>query len=187
MKNLSLPVIQNNFSCCAPGRSFQPAYPSIRQPFVAGSLKTPVGILPQVSATLMRADRRGAIKARCGVGRMNYSIEPGLYALNNPDANSPVLVTANYKMSFDKLREALPGRNLWILVLDTKGINVWCAAGKGTFGTEELICKIESCRLKEIVNHRKIILPQLGAPGVAAHEVKKTHRLYGPLRTDPGA
>jgi acetyl-CoA decarbonylase/synthase complex subunit gamma len=185
MKNLTLPVIQNNFNCCTPAQSSQPAYPSINQPFVAGSLKTTAGLLPQVLSNLMRADRWGAIKAHWGVGRMNYSLEPGIYALNNPDAASSVLVTANYKMSFDMLRQALPGRNLWILVLDTKGINVWCAAGKGTFGTEELISKIESCRLKEIVNHKKIILPQLGAPGVTAHEVKKRTGFtvhYGPIR-----
>jgi len=46
------------------------------------------------------------------------------------------------------------------LVLDTKGINVWCAAGKGTFGTEELIKRIASSGLKEIVSHRQLILPQ---------------------------
>lgn len=185
MKNLTLPVIQNNFNCCVPVQSAQPAYPRIRQPFVTGSLETTTGILPRVSSSLTWADRRGAMKARWGVGRMNYSLEPGLYALNNPDANSPVLVTANYKMSFDKLRQALPGRNLWILVLDTKGINVWCAAGKGTFGTQELISKIENSRLKEMVTHRKIILPQLGAPGVAAHAIKKRTGFtvyYGPIR-----
>ena len=70
---------------------------------------------------------------------MDYAVDPGLFALGSPDGGSPVLVTANYKMSFDCLREALPGRNVWILVLDTLGINVWCAAGKGTFGTEELL------------------------------------------------
>jgi acetyl-CoA decarbonylase/synthase complex subunit gamma len=59
---------------------------------------------------------------------MHYGIDPGLYAIGKPDDQALVLVTANYKMSFDKLREALPGRNVWILVLDTKGINVWCAA-----------------------------------------------------------
>ena len=66
---------------------------------------------------------------------MSYTVDPGLYALGKPDDSSPVLVTANYKMSFDRLREALPERDAWILVLDTKGVNVWCAAGKGTFGT----------------------------------------------------
>ena len=78
---------------------------------------------------------------------MNYKVDPGLYALDNPCEQSPVLVTANFKMSFNKLREALPGRDAWILVLDTKGINVWCAVGKGTFGTAELVSRINSCGL----------------------------------------
>jgi len=117
---------------------------------------------------------------------MNYVIDPGLYALGKPDEKSPVLVTANYKMSFDKLRQELPGRNFWILVLDTKGINVWCSAGKGTFGTEELASRIESSGLSQIVSHRELILPQLAGPGVAAHDVKKLSGfkvIYGPIRS----
>jgi len=116
---------------------------------------------------------------------MNYSIEPGIYALGEPDEKSPVLVTANYKMSFDRLRETLPGFNAWILVLDTKGINVWCAAGKGTFGTTELVRRIESSDLTQIVSHRELILPQLSGPGVSAHEVKRLSGfkvIYGPIR-----
>ena len=116
---------------------------------------------------------------------MHYAIEPGLYALGKPGKQSPVLVTANYKMSFDKLRNALPGWNLWILVLDTKGINVWCSAGKGTFGTTELVNRIESSGLAQIVSHRELILPQLAGPGIAAHEVKRLSGfkvIYGPIR-----
>jgi hypothetical protein len=159
--------------------------PRLDQPFVIGSISTKAGNVPQVAAQLQLCDYWGTIKARWGVGRMDYMVDPGLYALGNPDSNSHVLVTANYKMSFDYLRRELPGRNAWILVLDTKGINVWCAAGKGTFGTEELVKRIASSRLSEIVSHRKLILPQLGAPGVAAHIVKKFSGFkvyYGPIR-----
>ena len=88
-------------------------------------------------------------------------------------------------MSFDRLRSALGGLDAWILVLDTKGVNVWCAAGKGTFGTDELVGRAESCRLAEVVAHRTLIVPQLGAPGVAAHEVRQRSGfrvLYGPVR-----
>jgi acetyl-CoA decarbonylase/synthase complex subunit gamma len=116
---------------------------------------------------------------------MNYTVEPGIYALGEPDERSPVLVTANYKMSFDNLREALPDRNIWILVLDTKGVNVWCAAGKGTFGTTELVRRIESSGLTQIVSHRALVLPQLSGPGVSAHEVKRLSGfkvIYGPIR-----
>jgi hypothetical protein len=153
---------------------------------VISSIQTPVGPVPQVSSSLVWADRLGTIKARWGIGRMHYTIEPGLYALGKPDEGSLVLVTANYKMSFDKLREALPGRNVWILVLDTKGINVWCASGKGTFGTNELVGRIESSGLAQIVSHRELILPQLSGPGVAAHQVKKLSGFkatYGPIRS----
>jgi acetyl-CoA decarbonylase/synthase complex subunit gamma len=88
-------------------------------------------------------------------------------------------------MSFDKLREAVSGRNAWILVLDTKGINVWCSAGKGTFGTMELVGRIESSGLGQIVSRRELILPQLSGPGVAAHQVEKLSGfkvVYGPIR-----
>ena len=125
------------------------------------------------------------MKARWGVGRMHYTVEPGLYALGNPDHKSPVFVTANYKMSFDRLREVLPHRNAWIMALDTNGINVWCAAGKGTFGTEELVRRIETSGLTQVVSHRELILPQLGGPGVAAHMVKRLSGfkvIYGPIQ-----
>jgi hypothetical protein len=115
---------------------------------------------------------------------MNYRVNPGIYAVGAPNGGSPVLVTANYKLSFDMLRRELSGFQAWIVVLDTRGINVWCAAGKGTFGTEELITRIRSTRLAEIVEHRKIILPQLGAPGVQAHIVKERTGFsveYGPV------
>jgi hypothetical protein len=104
---------------------------------------------------------------------MRYQIPPGIYAVGRPDPSSPVLVTANYKLTFDRLRSQLKDFNTWILVLNTKGINVWCAAGKGTFGTAELINRIHVTGLGQIVSHNKLILPQLAAPGVAAHMVKQ--------------
>jgi hypothetical protein len=147
-------------------------------------VETPVGKVPEVSPSLKWEDRKGGWKVRWGIGRMGYAVDPGLYALGNPDRSSPVLVTANYKLTFDRLRQALPGGNFWILVLDTKGINVWCAAGKGTFGTEELVERIKLSGLEKVVDHRELILPQLGAPGVAAHLVKKVSGfkvIYGPI------
>ena len=123
---------------------------------------------------------------RIGYKRSTHRINPGLYAFGNPREDSPVFVTANYTLSFDALRSSLAGINCFILVLDTKGINVWCAAGKGTFGTDELVHRVEETGLKEVVSHRKLILPQLGAAGVAAHEVKKRSGFrveYGPVRT----
>jgi hypothetical protein len=187
--NFEFPVIgeKSNCGCGSTVKSVQNTVPALNQSFVSGSVLTSAGLLPQVSSALSFSDHWGTIKARFGTFRMEYSVTPGIYALGNPDDKSPVLVTANYKMSFDRLREALPQRNAWILVLDTDCINVWCAAGKGTFGTEELIGRIKSTGLSSIVNHRKLILPQLGAPGVAAHKVAKLSGFkvqYGPIRAE---
>jgi acetyl-CoA decarbonylase/synthase complex subunit gamma len=183
------PMIQDktNCGCGNTEKHIQNTVSALDQSFLSGSILTSAGHLPQVSSALSWQDHWGTIKARFGVFRMDYSVAPGLYALGNPHDNSPVLVTANYKMSFDRLREALPGRNIWILVLDTIGINVWCAAGKGTFGTEELVRRIKSSGLSSIVKHRKLILPQLGAPGVAAHKIAKLSGFkvqYGPIRAE---
>ena len=135
---------------------------------------------------LSPADRRGFVACRISNRfRMRYSVDPGLYALGNPDDAAPVLVTANYRLSLNHLRKAMDGRNAWILALDTNGINVWCAAGKGTFGAAELVRRIGATGLAATVKHRTVILPQLGAPGVAAHEVTKATGFkveYGPVR-----
>ncbi len=141
--------------------------------------------MKKTTAFLSFSDRLGSLMVRCGLNRMDYTVKPGLYALGNPDARSHVLVTANYKLSFDTLRRELAGLNIWILVLDTKGINVWCAAGKGTFGTDELVRRINASGLRDFISHRTLILPQLGAPGVAAHEVSKKSGfkiVYGPVQ-----
>lgn len=155
-------------------------------PWIIGQVNTPAGPIPQISTGLTFQDTLGTWKVRWNIGRMDYQVPPGLYAVGNPGSSSPVLVSANYKMSFDRLRWELGGLDLWVLVLDTKGVNVWCAAGKGTFGTKELVDRIAAVRLKEVVSHRMIILPQLGAPGVSAHEVFKLSGfkvLYGPIRS----
>jgi len=103
---------------------------------------------------------------------LSYLVPAGIYAVGDPTSQDPVIVTANYKMSYDILRSKLAGRNVWILVLETNGVNVWCAAGKGTFGTRELVLRIEETSLSHLVSHRTLIVPILGAVGIAAHEVR---------------
>jgi CO dehydrogenase/acetyl-CoA synthase delta subunit len=155
--------------------------------WVTGTFMTAAGIIPVISTDLTISDYWEHVKCRIGAFRNNYTVNPGLYAVGSPGRNSDVLASANYKLSFDALRKALKGLNVWVIVLDTKGINVWCAAGKGTFATEELMRRITLTGLEKIVDHKKIIVPQLGAPGISAHKVKKVSGFtvcFGPVRAD---
>lgn len=125
--------------------------------------------------------------ARLGVNRTGWRVRPGLYRLGSPGPDGPVLISANYRLSFDILRSRLAGIDAWILVLDTKGINVWCAAGKGNFGTDELVARMESAGLAGEVETRTVIVPQLGATGVCAREVLGRSGfkvMFGPVRAD---
>ncbi len=150
-----------------------------------GFVETPAGPVPRVATTLSRRDRLGTVRARVGIVRSRYKVIPGLYCVGEAGPESPVLVTANYKLSFDALRRELAGLAAWILVADTRGINVWCAAGKGTFCADEIGLQVQRARLDQVVSHRELILPQLAASGVAARELKKKcgfTGIFGPLR-----
>lgn len=181
---IELKVLNKSENCCPPSpKTLGP----LKAPWADGTVNTPLGEVPRVRTSLLMSDRVGSWKARWGVGRMRYTVAPGLYAVGSPASESPVLVTSNYKMSFDRLRSVLQGVGAWIMVLDTRGINVWCAAGKGTFGTAEIVRRAASTGLEKIVSHRTLVLPQLGAPGVSAREVKKQSGfrvIFGPVRAE---
>jgi hypothetical protein len=152
---------------------------------VQGWLSTPAGLVPRVKPKWELIDYLKAAWVRLGPGRDSYRISPGLYALGQPDASSPVLATCNFKLTFDILRHELAQLSCWLLVVETYGINVWCAAGKQSFSTQEVASRVKGTGLEKLVSHRNLILPQLAAPAVAAH---KLHTLcgftgvFGPVR-----
>jgi hypothetical protein len=175
--------------CCGP-KPGPPSSPYARPGFrlchfVADFIETGVGPVPRIETALRSQDLAGTVRARLGISRSNYRIAPGLYAAGHPKGAGPVLLTANYKLSFDSLRRELTAVDAWILVLDTRGVNVWCAAGKRTFSADEVIRQVKRSGLDRVVSHRELILPQLAAPGVSAGEVKKGcgyKVIWGPIR-----
>jgi len=176
--------------CCGPPQG--PASSPFEKPgyrlcgFVEGFTNTPAGPVPRIKTRLELGDFLGTIKVRLGINRSQYKVAPGLYSIGDVTPMSPVLVTANYKLTFDMLRKGLDGEHAWVLILDTRGINVWCAAGKKTFSTAEVIHRVKQTRLQEIVSHRRLILPQLSATGVSGKQVKKGCGFkvtWGPIRT----
>lgn len=156
----------------------------VSAPWIIGRMQTAVGEVPQIGTSLGWTDRIGGWKVRWAIGRMRYRVPPGLYAVGSPNDQSPVLVTANYKLTFDRLRSRLGEHNAWVVVLDTKGVNVWCAAAKGTFGTDEVVRQIAGTRVSELVSHNVLVLPQLSAVGVCAREVLERtgfRPVFGPV------
>lgn len=157
-------------------------------PFVTGFVYTECGWIPQLSTRLGKGDKLAAFLIRLGFkGEGHTTLSPGLYCAGSPNQSSPVLVTANYRLSLDSLRRELSGVDAWVLVLDTRGINVWCAAGKELFSTREVVRMVQKTGLERVVGHRRLILPQFGATGVNAREVRKNTSfsvVWGPIRAE---
>jgi ubiquinone/menaquinone biosynthesis C-methylase UbiE len=110
----------------------------------------------------------------------------GLYRIGNPGRSSPVLVTGNYELTVRRLVNAIDGSvDCWLVVANSRGINVWCAAGGGHFTAEEVIAAIKTSGVTEVVDHHALILPQLCANGVDGWKIRKeTHWgvHWGPVR-----
>jgi hypothetical protein len=179
-------VTTQNSCGCAPASDTQESSMH-SEPWISGAIDSPAGKIPVIKSALTGLDKWQNFRARVSSFRNSYTVRPGLYALGTPDSESDIFVSANYKMSFDMLRSSLSGINCWVLVLDTKGVNVWCAAGKGTFGTEELLRMLRAASIDKVVSHRRLIVPQLGAPGVNAVEVLRRSGfrvIFGPVRSE---
>jgi NAD-dependent dihydropyrimidine dehydrogenase PreA subunit len=115
-----------------------------------------------------------------------FPTKPGLRRVGNPDRSSPVLVTCNFELTVRKVIQTLKrdAIDAWLLVAPTKGINVWCAAGGGHFTADTVISIINTSGIESMVDHRKLILPQLSATGVNIWELKKRtgwNPCFGPV------
>ena len=111
----------------------------------------------------------------------------GLRSIGRPDADSPVLVTCNFDLTVRRLMKNLQkaGLDAWLLVGDSKGVNVWCAAGAGEFNTHSVVSVVKTSRISEKVNHRTLIMPPLSGPSVNSVEVQKAtgwKTVWGPVR-----
>jgi NAD-dependent dihydropyrimidine dehydrogenase PreA subunit len=112
---------------------------------------------------------------------------PGLIPIGAPDAQSPVLLTGNYTVTVRRLKHALAGRRVWLLSANSKGINVWCAAGGGYLTHHDVIAALRTSGVAERVAHRRLILPQLAATGVEGRRVSEAtgwSTQWGPARLE---
>jgi NAD-dependent dihydropyrimidine dehydrogenase PreA subunit len=112
------------------------------------------------------------------------SAPTGLFPIGNPDEGSPVIVTANFSLTIRRVKQALEGQNVWLLVASSGGINVWCAADGGLFTHHRVIDAVKVSGLADRVRHRQLILPALSASGIdlgAIREATGFRARFGPV------
>ncbi len=108
----------------------------------------------------------------------------GLYRIGSAGADSPVLVTGNFDLTLRRVCSALNNLDCWLLVCDSRGVNVWCSSMAGHFTTASVVRAIQRSGLAGRVSSRLLILPQLCASAVSLEELKERSGFqarFGPL------
>jgi len=116
-----------------------------------------------------------------------HATRTGLRKIGNPGPDSPVVLTGNYTLTVRRLVEVLASRDAWLLVANSHGINVWCAAGGGHLTHHDVIAVLRSSGIGDQVRHRRLILPQLAATGIERRLVRSAtgwEPLWGPARLE---
>ena len=168
----SPPAQEKDFSTRTRSELEPPARPSHAKP--RGALWAAIARLPKrLFQTVFRV--------------VPFPIKPGLVRIGNPGRSSPVLVTTNYDLTVRRVRRALEGLDCYLLVAPAAGVDVWCAATGGRFTIDSVISILKTSRVARLVNHRRLILPQLSATGINIFELRKRSgwsAVFGPVRAE---
>ncbi|MDY7077097.1 MAG: HgcAB-like fusion protein [Chloroflexota bacterium] len=99
--------------------------------------------------------------------------QTGVIKIGNPDRQSPVFLTCNFHLTVERVKRALRGMDCYLLIANSRGINVWCAATGGLFTNHDAISALKTSGIDDLVDHRQVILPQLAAAGIETKVVQK--------------
>lgn len=113
-----------------------------------------------------------------------FPTRTGLIPIGHPGPDDPVLLTCNFHLTVERVKQALAGMDCWLLIANSRGVNVWCASTGGLLSNHDVISVLKTSGIAEKVNHRQVILPQLAAAGVEGKVIGvKTHWrvIWGPV------
>ena len=108
----------------------------------------------------------------------------GLIKLGNPNAGSPVFLTCNYHLTVARVKQALQHIDCYLLIANSHGRNVWCGSTGGHLNNHHVISVLKTSGIEALINHKKLIVPQLAATGIEAIVIhKKTgwRIIWGPV------
>ncbi|MFH0977590.1 MAG: acetyl-CoA decarbonylase/synthase complex subunit gamma [Spirochaetota bacterium] len=103
------------------------------------------------------------------VQRMNIFTDPqrpmateqGIYPFNNPDENSPLLITSNFSLTYFIVSGEIEGSRVpsWLLILDTDGLSVLTAWAAGKFVPDIIGAFVKKSGITDKIKHRSLVIP----------------------------
>ena len=88
-------------------------------------------------------------------------VQPGIYEINNPKPESPVLVTTNFSITYFSVANEVEGSGLpaWLVVADAEGMSVLTAWAAGKFDAERIAKSIKTFNVADKVSRKRMVIP----------------------------
>ncbi len=101
-------------------------------------------------------------------------VQPGLYPINNPKFDSPVLVTTNFSITYFSVANEVEGSGLpaWLLIADAEGMSVLTAWAAGKFDSDRIAKWVNSTGAADQAPRKRLVLP--GHVAVLLGEVEES-------------
>jgi acetyl-CoA decarbonylase/synthase complex subunit gamma len=88
-------------------------------------------------------------------------VQPGIYEINSPKPESPVLVTTNFSITYFAVANEVEGSGLpaWLVVTDAEGMSVLTAWAAGKFDAERIAKAIKGFNVADKVSRKRVVIP----------------------------
>ena len=130
-------------------------------------------LIAKYAGIVVLSDFRGDSLFPLLVERLNIFTDPqrpmtvtqGIYEINGPDENSPVLVTTNFSLTYFIVSGEVEASRVpsWLLIMDTEGLSVMTAWAAGKFAGDAVGTFVKKCGIADKVAHKKIVIPGYAA------------------------
>jgi acetyl-CoA decarbonylase/synthase complex subunit gamma len=93
------------------------------------------------------------------------TVTEGIYEVNNPDENSPVMVTTNFALTYFIVSGEIEGSRVpaWLLIKDSEGLSVMTAWAAGKFAGDDVGMFVKKCGIADKIKHQNLIIPGYAA------------------------
>jgi acetyl-CoA decarbonylase/synthase complex subunit gamma len=149
------------------------AFPCEMTDNLAMQMTIAAGLIAKYAGLVVLSDFEGSVVFPLLLERLNIFTDPqrpmtvtqGIYEINGPDVNSPLLVTSNFSLTYFIVSGEIEASRIptWLAVMDTEGLSVLTAWAAGKFVGDAVGMFIKKSGVSEKIKHQNLVIPGYAA------------------------
>ena len=149
------------------------AFPCEMTDNLAMQVTIAAGLIAKYAGIVVLSDFEGSLIFPLLLERLNIYTDPqrpmtvtqGVYDINGPDENSPVLVTSNFSLTYFIVSGEIEASRVpcWLLIMDTEGLSVLTAWAAGKFVGDAIGMFVKKSGIADKIKHQSLVIPGYAA------------------------